>query len=120
MGLDITFCKVKRKDLKYYRKVNFLVSFFEQEGMDVSSQSPFQINKHQVEDLLDRCNKILEDHTKAEELLPTMSGFFFGNTDYDDSYFDSVQDVRDFINETLLPEFESLKDDEYIYFDIWY
>jgi hypothetical protein len=34
MGLDLYFHRVKRKEIGYFRKVNFLVAFFEKRGYD--------------------------------------------------------------------------------------
>ena len=34
---------------------------------------------------------VLKDRNLAEELLPTQSGFFFGGTDYDQYYFDDLE-----------------------------
>ena len=34
----------------------------------------------------------MADNSKAEELLPTCSGFFFGSTDYDEYYFEDLKD----------------------------
>lgn len=40
-----------------------------------------------------------------------MSGFFFGSTDYDDYYFGSVESVKKWIEDILLPKFDRLEDD---------
>jgi hypothetical protein len=37
---------------------------------------------------------VLADHSLAQELLPTQSGFFFGSTDYDEWYFSDVEDCK--------------------------
>ena len=37
------------------------------------------------------CDKVLDDNSLAEELLPTRSGFFFGSTDYDEWYFEDIK-----------------------------
>lgn len=37
--------------------------------------------------------KFMEDSTKAEELLPTASGFFFGNTEYNEWYYTDVYET---------------------------
>ena len=119
MGLDIYF--FKKKEIGYFRKVNFLVKYFaNNHHMDVDDQIPVYVEKDAVIDLLDRCNKVLENHELAEELLPTMSGFFFGNTKYDEYYFENVERVRDYIKDKLLPMFDSLEENEFIEFDIWY
>lgn len=121
MGLDIFFYKVKKNQIGYFRKVNFLVKFFEDEcGMEVEGQLPVRVSKENAEELLKRCNEVLEDHSLAEELLPTMEGPLFGSTDYDEYYFRDIGKVRDFIQDSLLLEFDSLDDREYIDFDIWY
>ena len=49
-----------------------------------------------------------------------MSGFFFGSTDYDNYYYDDVETVRDYVKYKLLPEFDTLEEEENIYFEIWY
>ncbi len=120
MGLDIFINKVKRKEIGYFRKVNFLVAFFEKKGYDVNNQVPLEFEKGTAKELLDLCNQVLEDHNKAEELLPTMDGFFFGSTDYDAWYFEDVELVRDWVRDTLIPEFDTIGEHEYIEFDTWW
>lgn len=120
MGLDIYLTKKKCSEIGYFRKVNFLVKFFEKKGFDVSNQTPLAIKRKDVEELLSKCEEVLEDHSKGPELLPTMSGFFFGSTDYDDYYYDDVEAVRNYVKDRLLPEFDTLKEGEYIYFETWY
>ena len=120
MGLDIFLTKKKRSEIGYFRKVNFLVKFFEKKGFDVPNQTPLAIKREDAEELLSKCEEVLKDHSKGPELLPTMSGFFFGNTDYNSYYYKDVKSVRDYIKETLLPEFDTLKDDESIYFETWF
>lgn len=119
MGLDVFITKRKSTELAYYRKVNFLVKFFQDKGFDVENQTPLRMYKGDIEELLNYCNEVLNDHSKALELLPTMNGFFFGSTDYNEYYFNSVERVRnDCIK--LLDEFDSLSEDESIYFETWY
>ena len=119
MGLDLWFSKEKR--YKWFRKVNFLVKYFEDKGESLMDEdSSCEVSREDVEDLIDRCNKVLKDHSLAEKLLPTRSGFFFGSTEYDDNYFRKVKDVHDFLEFELIPEMEQLKDDEIIKFNIWY
>lgn len=120
MGLDIFLTKKKRSEIGYFRKVNFLVKFFEKKGFDVSNQTPLAIKREDAEELLSKCEKVLWDHSKGPELLPTMSGFFFGSTDYDDYYYEDVEAVRDYVKDKLLPEFDTLKEGEDIYFETWY
>lgn len=120
MGLDINFTKRISVSVGYFRKVNFLVKYFEELGLDVENQTPFEIHKEDIKVLLSRCNQVLKEHSLAEELLPTMEGFFFGSTDYDENYFKDVKEVRDYIKKYLLSQFDKLDDNESIYFEIWY
>lgn len=118
MGLDINFIKTKR--IGYFRKVNFLVEFFENRGYDVDNMINIPIDREDAEELLIRCHTVLEDHSKADELLPTTDGFFFGNVEYNEEYFQDVKEVKDYVQYTLLKEFDNLKSDEEINFHIYY
>ena len=73
-----------------------------------------------VEELLEACKQVLADHSKAEELLPTCDGFFFGSTDYDEWYFDDVKEVKEFCENELIPHLQTLDEDEEIEFAISY
>lgn len=120
MGLDIFFKKRVERELGYFRKVNFLVKYFTDLGFDVEHQIPFEITIEDIEVLLKRCKQVLKDHKLAPTLLPTMEGFFFGNTDYDEYYYQDIKEVRNFIEKDLIPEMKKLKDNESIYFETWY
>jgi hypothetical protein len=118
MGLDIFF--EKHSEIGYFRKVNFLVAYFEDLGFDVEHQIPFWIKKDHIIALINRCKTVLDDHSKAPEELPTCEGFFFGSTEYDEGYFYDVEMVLHYCEETLLPMFDELNDSEGIYFTTWY
>ena len=106
MGLDLYFHRAKTKEIGYFRKVNFLIPFFENQlGCEIENLRKVKIDKD-AEELLKRCSAVLDDHSRAKELLPTQEGFFFGSTDYDDYYFEDVESVRDYVKDTLLPEFD--------------
>ena len=120
MGLDIFLTKKKCSEIGYFRKVNFLVNFFKKKGFDVPNQIPLAIKREDAEELLSKCEEVLKDHSKGPELLPTMSGFFFGSTDYDNYYYDDVEAVRDYVKDKLLPEFDTLEEEEDIYFETWF
>lgn len=84
-------------EVAYFRKVNFLIPFFGYE----ENCSNIEIDKYQVEDLIEACKEVLANHDKASFLLPTQAGFFFGETDYNDWYFDDVQNVKEKFEEIL-------------------
>jgi len=75
----------------YFRKVNFLFKYYEDKGKLRNEYYAFT-DASDIDDIIDRCERVLADHSLAGELLPTQSGFFFGSTDYDDWYFGDVKD----------------------------
>jgi hypothetical protein len=103
--------EIKTKVL-YWRKANAIHQWFlhnVQEGED--DCGTHEVSKEQLQLLLDTINKILSPKVspkeevldrmvrkstrekKAKELLPTTSGFFFGPTDYDEYFFDELQNT---------------------------
>ena len=93
----------------YFRKVNFVYRFFADKLVDECCFA----EKSDIEDLISRCDKVLADHSLAEELLPTVSGFFFGSTDYDEYYFEDVEDCKKQM-EDLLSKYN--EDTDIVYF----
>lgn len=75
----------------YWRKANHFHSWFVenvQEGVDDCGQYPVSLD--QLKNLRDLCEEVINNRDKADELLPTQSGFFFGSQNYDEYYFESV------------------------------
>lgn len=64
------------------------------------------------ETLLNDLKTVLDDHVQAPKVLPTSSGFFFGDTAYDEFYFEEVQ----WLYEILLAGKEQGLFDGYSYF----
>ena len=75
----------------YFRKVNFLFKYYEDKGKMHDQYYAFT-DVDDIDDIIDRCEEVLKDHSLAHHLLPTQDGFFFGGTDYDEWYFDDVKD----------------------------
>lgn len=90
----------------YWRKANAIHRWFVNncaEGKDECQR--IYVSKESIQKLLDTCKEVLADHSKANELLPTQSGFFFGGTEYDEWYFRDLEytvelltDITDFLN----------------------
>lgn len=85
------------EEVGYFRKVNFLMTFFDYTG----NCEYKEISKYDVELLRENCDKVLADHSLAEELLPTASGFFFGSTEYSEWYFQDVAEVKSWAEDIL-------------------
>ena len=52
--------------------------------------------------LLDVCKKVQADHSLAESLLPSTSGFFFGNTEYDEWYYTDIDNTIAILEEAIM------------------
>jgi hypothetical protein len=81
-------------EVAYWRKANAIHRWFVdtcQDGNDDCRQS--YVSREQLQKLLETCKAVLADRTKADELLPTQDGFFFGPTEYDHVYFADVADT---------------------------
>jgi len=90
------------EEVGYWRKQNQIHQWFVenvQNGEDNCAE--YCVSKGQLEDLLEICKKILNDNSLAEELLPTASGFFFGGTEYDEWYFDGIQNTIEILEGVL-------------------
>jgi hypothetical protein len=59
--------------------------------------------------------KVIEDDSAAHKLLPTQQGFFFGGTEYDEWYYQGVQETVAIIDKAL-----ALLDQQGVYWDIVY
>jgi hypothetical protein len=78
--------------LGYWRKANAIHKWFVdkcQEGVDECQET--YLSREQLQELADTCKAVLADKSKADELLPSASGFFFGGTDYDEWYFGDLE-----------------------------
>ena len=96
------------EEIAYWRKANWFHGWFVNElagGKDECQ--PIPVSKEDLEELLKRINKILDetDKNKREELamqlLPPTSGFFFGSYDLDEYYWGSLSKTKDTIEEIL-------------------
>ena len=86
----------------YWRKANAVHKWFVdnvQEGTD--DCGTYEVSKEKLKELLDIVEEVLANRKKANKKLPTQGGFFFGNTDYDDWYFQDLVDTRDMIKDCL-------------------
>lgn len=100
------------KEEIYWRKVNAVHNWFVenvQNGIDDCEIYP--VSKDKFKELFNICEEILNDYTKAEKLLPTRSGFFFGSTLYNDMYFDDLLYTKNKLEELL-----NKKDNKYYYY----
>lgn len=107
MGLDMYLYRKslqvqeEDKEIAYWRKANAIHKWFVdncENGYD-SNGKKAPVSFEQVKQLLKITNAILKDRSKANELLPTQSGFFFGSEDYDDWYFKQLRYTQKILRE---------------------
>jgi hypothetical protein len=90
------------EELGYWRKANQIHRWFVENVQDgVDNCGEYFVSKTDLQSLLDVCLAVKLDHSQAEELLPAASGFFFGNTDYDEWYYNDIDNTIDILKEAL-------------------
>lgn len=83
--------KTTKYQVGYWRKANAIHKWFVDNcagGED--NCKPVYVDIEKLKMLLDICKAVSKDHNKAEKLLPTQDGFFFGGLKYDDWYFEDL------------------------------
>ncbi len=90
---DLQFAEVKLQ-VAYWRKANQIHKYFVDKcagGKDDCRE--IYVEREVLQDLLNKCETVLKDRSQARELLPTQSGFFFGGTDYDEWYYQDLENT---------------------------
>ena len=90
----------------YWRKANAIHKWFVdnvQDGVDECQDS--YVSREDLQNLKTACEAVLADKEAAPYAPPTQSGFFFGDTSYDELYFKDIEDTIKIIDNALkLPE----------------
>ena len=118
MGLDMIL--VRRTDdetyeeVGYWRKANAIHGWFVRNVQNnVDDCGDYTVTKDQLRNLLMACELVLHDPVMSSTYLPTTSGFFFGNTDYDQWYLNSLESTIEIIKPLIDDQ------DEYYYSSSW-
>ena len=94
--LDIPLNKVSEIMLRvaYWRKDNQIHNLFiTNHANGVDDCQEIGVIGAELEQLVALCEDVLRDHSKAKDLLPPAQGFFFGTYEYDDWYFQGLEDT---------------------------
>jgi len=94
----------------YWRKANQIHNWFVENVQDGEDDcNKYYVTREQLEQLRSTCLEVIVDIDKAEDLLPTGAGFFFGSTNYDQYYVQDLVDTVDIINRCLSTKFDSFE-----------
>ena len=122
MGLDMYLYGVKEEfgkhnynigiykesiEIGYWRKANAIHAWFVeccQDGVD--NCATYHVSREDLKALMDRCADVLLEPERAEELLPTQSGSFFGSTEYDEYYFSEIENTIEICEWALYQDFD--------------
>jgi hypothetical protein len=86
----------------YWRKANQIHRWFVQNVQDGKDDcGDYYVSRQNLIDLRELCQKILENKDLATTELPTESGFFFGNTEYDDWYYQDLTETIEIVDRAL-------------------
>lgn len=123
MGLDMYLEKRKKnvqdaeyEEVAYWRKANQIREWFA-EHVGVANCEYSKVDKNMLIQLKSDCMKVLNDHSKAENILPTSSGFFFGSTEYDEYYFEDLKNTIDMLNKII--QETDWSTEEVFYYEWW-
>lgn len=91
-------------EVAYWRKSNMIHNWFVencQDGVDECQSTP--VSKEKLITLRDACKYVLEskDVDTALEILPPVSGFFFGGTEIDEWYWSDLDETIQMLDKIL-------------------
>jgi len=119
LGTDVAFLTKRNPSISVemkvgqWRKSNQIHQYFVnncQDGRDDCRE--YYVDRENLVGLLDLCKQVLANKSKAEELLPTQDGFFFGDTEYDQWYYSDLTDTVEILENCL-----KMDDDWEFYYD---
>lgn len=79
-------------NVAYWRKANAIhVWFVKNIQNNVDDCGDYYVDPASIIKLYDTVCEVLKDHSKAADLLPPVSGFFFGSVDIDEWYYQDLE-----------------------------
>jgi hypothetical protein len=102
MGLDQWLESQKNNEEGYWRKANAIHQWFVHNAQnDNDDCKKYPVKRKKLESLLSICKIIKENPKIAKKLLPTHQGFFFGGYDYDQYYYECIDDTIKILEKAL-------------------
>jgi len=90
------------EEVMCWRKANAIHKWFVdnvQDGEDDCRSAYVSLDK--IQELRTLCLSVLLDRERAPELLPCVQGFFFGGTEYDEYYFEDLENTAKVIEKIV-------------------
>lgn len=92
----------------YWRKANHIHRWFVENVQDGDDDcGTYYVDNSKLEELRDVCKEVLANHSRAKDLLPTQSGFFFGGTEYDENYFNDLTYTVEQLDKLLTEQYKN-------------
>lgn len=94
-------------EVGYWRKANAIHKWFVDKVQDGDDDcKTYDVSRGDLEDLQILCVLALEfkdkdDKSDLKDILPTTSGFFFGGTEYDEWYFENLEETIEIVKKCL-------------------
>jgi hypothetical protein len=85
-------------------------------GIPENGHGTISVTKQLVSELLESCNAILADRSQAESLIPINTNDFDPNQDYNDEYFDQIEETKTQLDNL----FKIWKGRKPLYYHEWY
>ena len=90
----------------YWRKANQIHNWFVQNVQDGEDDCrSAYVSQEKLTELRELCQRAIDNPEQAHLILPRTEGFFFGNKEYDQWYFEQLRDTIEVIDNALaMPE----------------
>jgi hypothetical protein len=90
----------------YWRKANQIHHWFVQNVQDGEDDCrSAYVSQEKLTELRELCQRAIDNPEQAHLILPRTEGFFFGNKEYDQWYFEQLRDTIEVIDNALaMPE----------------
>jgi hypothetical protein len=98
---ELRFADVKFQ-VAYWRKANAIHKYFVDKCADGKDDcQDIYVELDDLKRLKELCEQVLENKSLARELLPSQSGFFFGSTEYDEYYYQDLENTIEQISKVI-------------------
>lgn len=102
---NVTFNSNDGEEIAYWRKANQIHEWMNKNLTEVAVENceGYPITKEQLEELRQVCVNVYthQNEKYSQEHLPTTTGFFYGSDEYDDWYYNQVNNTIELIDKVL-------------------